>query len=85
MEKGAGGCAEGFEIKTEAECIEAIESLKKIATPMWTGSESEIPKYCSSRDYPGPQGNYGHFNSANSGVGRSDLQPVCKSQRNILV
>lgn len=75
--RGVAGCAAGTEIRTKAECQEAIEALGFSPNPMWASSYEGLPRFCSFRE-TGDE--HMHWNSAPKGSGRGDLAPVCRAE-----
>lgn len=75
---GAEGCPPGLEITIVQECELAIMGLGIGANPKWVASYPGLPRYCSVREKPAGDGERMHFNSADTGTGRSDLAPICK-------
>jgi len=76
---GMEGCPPGTEIKTVKECEDAINALGLDPEPRWVSMYPGLPQGCSFRDaisVKSPERM--HFNSATSGTGRNDLQPICK-------
>jgi hypothetical protein len=84
-------CATAEEIiLSAAECEQALQQLgtpvSSISPTGWSGSDGGVPAGCSYRPGPDKCGhvsclnspNQVHFNSASSGNGRADLQPICK-------
>merc|ERR1740138_1847791 len=84
-------CATASEIiLSSAECEQALQELgtpvASIVPTGWSGSDGGVPAGCSYRPGPDKCGhvsclnspNQVHFNSASSGNGRADLQPICK-------
>ena len=82
LANGVSYCPAGSEITTESECRSALAALGE-PNLRWTGSHSTIPRFCSVRNgrsvSTGVVDPNGHFNYADSGTGRNDLAPVCKS------
>merc|ERR1719356_2239232 len=67
-------CPEGFEITSQKECSQAIESfgVTNGGTP-WTGSSSGLPRFCTLQKKTDST----IFNQGPTGKRRHDLAPVC--------
>eukprot|EP00588_Corethron_pennatum_P003003 CAMPEP_0194298052 /NCGR_PEP_ID=MMETSP0169-20130528/59949_1 /TAXON_ID=218684 /ORGANISM="Corethron pennatum, Strain L29A3" /LENGTH=443 /DNA_ID=CAMNT_0039047993 /DNA_START=189 /DNA_END=1517 /DNA_ORIENTATION=- len=68
-------CRDGFVIKTQEECSEAIATLGiKNGGKPWTGSSTTMPSGCSLQKNT----DSAVFNTGPTGQRRHDLAPVCK-------
>merc|ERR1740117_1618071 len=74
-------CPPGQRITSQAECLNtAVNSLDVQAGRNWVGSSRAIPVGCSIRGSGAAHKDFApHWNGSPSGVGRADLNPVCKA------
>jgi len=81
-ETGAAGCPIGMDITSSAKCKEAIESLGLEAEPTFVGTNDNFPTFCSVNKTGTPAM---IFNAGESGKSHSQLTPVCKEDKVVIV
>merc|ERR1719356_1869496 len=77
---GADGCPDGLEIKTLAECEQAVGALALATQPVFNRHHPNIPQWCSyKQNGQCEKSQCMHFNAGGVGKGRKDLAPLCRS------
>merc|ERR1719356_66795 len=77
---GADGCQDGLEIKTLAECEQAVAALALSKDPAFNRHHPNIPQWCSyKQNGQCEKSQCMHFNAGGVGKGRKDLAPLCRS------